>query len=126
MYKISEDLAEETGIHIGDGSMNIYSGVYCYTLACHHIDDREYMDGYIVNLYERLYGLKPKPRMWSKGAYGFRIHNEQIVRFKREILKLPYGKKKEIIIPDQILMKMKLQKAFLRGFIDTDGSVNTF
>ena len=44
MYKINEDLAEETGIHIGDGSMNIYNGVHAYTIACHHIDDRRYMD----------------------------------------------------------------------------------
>ncbi len=39
-YKINEDLAEETGIHAGDGSMNIYSGISSYTLACHHIDDK--------------------------------------------------------------------------------------
>jgi hypothetical protein len=30
-FRIDEDLAEETGIHVGDGSMNIYNGVYTYT-----------------------------------------------------------------------------------------------
>jgi len=125
-YKINKDLAEETGIHIGDGSMNIYNGVYCYTLACHHVDDKEYIDQHIINLYEKIYGIKLSPKIWSKGAYGFRIHNKNIVKFKKEVLKLPYGKKSNIIIPQQILEKEDLKKSFLKGFIDTDGGVNTF
>ena len=125
-YKINKDLAEETGIHIGDGSMNIYSGVYSYTLACHHIDDKEYMDYHLIPLYERIYGVKPKGREWSKGTYGFRIHNRNIVEFKRDVLGLPMGKKDNINIPSQILEEKNLRKAFLRGFVDTDGGINTF
>ncbi len=125
-YKINKDLAEETGIHVGDGSMNIYSGVYSYTLACHHIDDKEYMDNYIITLYEKIYGIQPKGRAWSKGTYGFRIHNKQIIEFKKDILGLPMGKKDKINIPSQILEKQSFRKDFLRGFIDTDGGINTF
>ena len=73
--------------------MNIYNGVYSYTLACHHIDDKEYMNNYLIPLYERIYGIKPKGRIWSQGTYGFRIHNRQIIEFKRDILGLPMGKK---------------------------------
>ena len=123
---IDENIAEETGIHVGDGSMNIYNGVYCYTLACHHKDDKEYMEKYVVPLYEKVYSLKVKPRIWSKGAYGFRIHNRRLVEFKRDILNLPLGKKDNITIPSIILQKQRLKKAFLRGFIDTDGSIDTF
>jgi len=79
---MDEKIAEETGIHVGDGSMNIYSGVYYYTLACHHIDDKEFMDQYVISLYEKLYGVILHPRNWSKVTYGFRIHNKEIIEFK--------------------------------------------
>ncbi len=125
-YKINEDLAEETGIHVGDGSMNIYKGTYAYTLACHYIDDKEYIDKHIIPLYQKVYAIKPKARMWSKGAYGFRIFNQSILEFKRDVLNLPLGKKEKIEIPAIILKKDNLKKAFLRGFVDTDGSINTF
>ena len=125
-YKINEDLAEETGIHTGDGSMNIYNGTHSYTLACHHIDDRAYMDHHLVPLYKRVYGVIPKTRNWSKGTYGFRIHNRGIVEFKRNTLFLPMGKKFDIDIPNQFMKGPCLIKAFLRGFVDTDGSINTY
>jgi hypothetical protein len=95
-------------------------------LACHHIDDKKYIDDYVVPLYEKIYGIKPKARLWSKGAYGFRIHSKDIVEFKKDILRLPTGSKQGISIPEQILEKQNLKKAFLRGFISTDGSINTF
>ena len=125
-FKINEKLAEETGIHVGDGSMNIYNGIYAYTLACHHIDDKEYMTNYVIPLYNELYNIFPKLKPWSKGTIGFRIHNKEIVDFKNKILGLPLGKKMDITIPQQILDDVNLQKAFLRGFVSTDGSINTF
>ena len=123
---MNEELAEETGIHVGDGSMNIYNGVSCYTLACHHIDDREYIDSFVVPLFKRVYGILPKARNRSKGAYGFRIHNSKIVDFKNKQLCLPLGKKSLIEVPESIRYCPRLFKAFLRGFVDTDGGINTF
>ncbi len=84
------------------------------------------MDNFLIPLYEKIYGIRPKGRLWSKGTYGFRIHNKNIVAFKRDVLGLPMGKKDKIQIPTQILKKDKLKKAFLRGFVDTDGGINTF
>jgi len=125
MYEMNEDIAEETGMHVGDGSMNIYRGVYCYTLACHHIDDKEFMDNHVIPLYKKIYDVKIHPRIWSKGTYGFRIHNKELVEFKHS-LGLPLGKKTNISIPEIILTNDFLLKAFIRGFMATDGSVNTF
>ena len=71
-YKIGCDLAEETGIHVGDGSINIYNGNFCYTVACHKEDDKNYVDNYILPLIKRIYHKSPKARIWSKGTYGFR------------------------------------------------------
>ncbi len=124
--QINKKLAEETGIHVGDGSMNIYNKSHCYTLACHHIDDKEYIDKYIVQLYNKIYNIKVKPKIWSQGSYGFRIHNKEIINFKHKILSLPLGKKTDIVIPKIIFENNKLSLAFIRGFYDTDGSINTF
>jgi intein/homing endonuclease len=126
VYAVTAELAEEIGIHVGDGSMNIYNEMSCYTLACHAIDDREYMDKHVIPLYERLYSVKIKPRMWSHGAYGFRLYNRAVLEFKHEYLGLPLGSKNSIQIPTCIRSDEQLMKAFLRGFVSTDGSVNTF
>ena len=49
--KITEDLAEESGLHIGDGSMGLYNnGNYLmgvYSLRWHIKDDREHYDKFI-------------------------------------------------------------------------------
>jgi len=123
-YIIDGDLAEETGIHVGDGSMNIYKGnKHYYTVACHHIDDKEYIDKTVLPLIKKVYGKTPKPRIWTKGAYGFRICSIDIIKFKNEILNLPLGKKKDISTPDAIRNNKKLMKRYIRGLFDTDGSL---
>jgi hypothetical protein len=125
-YACNEELAEETGIHIGDGSMNVYRGHNgpCYTVACHHIDDKEYVDSVILPLIKSVYGASPKPRAWSRGTYGFRIRSAKIIRFKHDVLGLPLGKKTDITIPDCIAQNPRLMKACIRGIADTDGSIN--
>ncbi|MGV8169704.1 MAG: LAGLIDADG family homing endonuclease [Candidatus Nanoarchaeia archaeon] len=126
LFVLNEKIAEEIGIHAGDGSMNIYGKTYAYTLACHHLDDKEFMDNYVIPLYEKIYGLKIKPKIWSKGAYGFRVSCKEMIKFKHEILGLPLGSKETITIPKQILDNKQFTTAFLRGFFSTDGSINSF
>jgi intein/homing endonuclease len=124
MVRFSEALAEETGIHVGDGSMNIYSGNRSfYTVACHYKDDKEYLDTIVLPLINKVYGKTPKPRNWSQGTYGFRICSKSIISFKHDILGLPLGKKSNIEIPRFIRQRRKLMRAFLRGLFDTDGCV---
>ncbi|HJX05906.1 MAG TPA: LAGLIDADG family homing endonuclease [Candidatus Nanoarchaeia archaeon] len=123
-YFVNEDLAEETGIHAGDGSMNVYkNNGSLYTVACHKDDDREYMDNVILPLIKKIYGKTPKPRNWSQGTYGFRICSKSIIEFKNQTLGLPLGKKDNIRIPEIIYNDKKLILPFLRGLFDTDGSV---
>jgi len=121
MFKIDGDLAEETGIHIGDGSMNIYTNGACYTVACHEINEKEYIKNHVAKLVEKIYGIKPNLRKWSEGAYGFRIHSQKVVDFKHKDLNLPLGKKINIKIPERIYENPKLLKRCLRGLFDTDG-----
>ena len=122
MFIVDEDLAEETGIHVGDGSMNIYANNRAYyTVACHHIDDKEYLDTVVLPLVKRIYEKSPKPRLWSQGTWGFRICSLELVLFKHNILELPLGKKHGIVIPTRIHNNRKLMIAFIRGLFDTDG-----
>jgi len=124
MYKIDKYLAEETGVHIGDGSLNIYKNNNpCYTVACHKKDDKEYMDTFLLPLIKRVYKKEPKPRYWSRGTYGFRIRSMKILQFKHNTLGLPLGKKKDIIIPSIIRTNNYLMKFLIRGLFDTDGSI---
>ena len=125
MYVISEALAEEAGIHTGDGSMNVYplpNGPY-YTVACHHIEDKAYMDNIVLPLIRQIYGKTPKPRFWSQGTYGFRMRSWEIIQFKHQTLGFPLGKKERIRIPQIFRNDKKLMYAFLRGLFDTDGCV---
>jgi len=123
-YKLNKELAEETGIHIGDGSMNIYKGNQClYTVACHWKDDKEYIDDHVLKLVKNIYGKTPKPREWSKGTYGFRICSKNIICFKNKELGLPLGKKIGIDVPISIKKNDILMRYLIRGLFDTDGSL---
>lgn len=82
--KLTLQLAEETGIHIGDGSMGIYSSKGIYSLAGHPIDDRDYFDRHIVPLYKRLYNAEVHIREWSR-ARGFQICSNELIEYKSKL-----------------------------------------
>jgi len=122
--KITPDLAEETGWHIGDGSMNIYSNKGFYQLRGHIEDDKQHYITRIAPIFKRLYGLKLNLReMHSTRVFGFQIWNNELIKFKQK-MGLPLGKKFDISIPKIFLKEKKLKLAVLRGIFDTDGSIN--
>lgn len=117
-------LAEEIGLHIGDGSMNFYKGKGLYQLRGHITDDRVHYDTRISFLYESLFGIKISLRkMPSTGVYGFQIWNNDLAKYKHSILGLPLGKKYHINIPKKIMADKTLAKSFLCGYFDTDGGL---
>lgn len=113
------NLAEEFGIHIGDGSMNLYKNKGLTSIA---IDprDKDYMN-FIKGLYKKLYNVDVKLRTWSR-AYGFQLSSTELVEFKNKF-GLPLGKKENIKIPEWIKKNKQFQKACLRGIFDTDGTL---
>lgn len=126
--KVTIDLAEETGLHIGDGSMNFYKNNCClrglYSLRGHLIDDREHYDRFIKSLYISLYDLKLNLReMPMTGVYGFQKWSNDLVNFKHKFLGLPLGKKINIKIPKCLLKDINLSRSVVRGIFDTDGMV---
>jgi len=125
--EITGELAEETGWHIGDGSMNYYNnkgytkGIY--QLRGHIEDDKEHYENVIKPIFKLLYGLDISLReMPSTRVYGFQIWDDKLVEFKKK-LGLPLGKKFDVSIPQIFLTKDEFKIAVVRGIFDTDGCV---
>ena len=126
--KLTEDLSEEIGLHIGDGSMNFYKNKDklkgCYQLRGHIEDDKDHYNDVIKPLYEQVYSFTPSLRnMKSTGVYGFQLWSDGIVNFKNKIIGLPLGNKLNISIPSIFYNKTNLLISLIRGIFDTDGCV---
>ena len=119
---MTKEIAEEVGIHIGDGSMNIYKNIPTYTVACNSVSDREFITNTVASLIRKIYKIEPKPKNWSKGSFGFRIYSKKLVEFKT-VIGLPLGKKTNIAMPNLILGNKEFALACIRGIFDTDGYV---
>jgi|SRR3989338_761536 len=124
---INEELAEETGWHIGDGSMNYYKNggkrKGLYQLRGHIEDDKPHYIQRIKPLFKKLYGIDISLReMPSTRVFGFQIWNNNLVKFKQH-LGIKIGPKLKIRIPQIFLTDKKLKVAIIRGIFDTDGCV---
>ena len=121
----SEELAEFIGILAGDGYINFDNQKYSYIIeiAGNKILDKDYLEKYIKKLIRSLFNLECKiyykknenttcVRLLSKGLFQYLVS----LGFKT-------GKKEQIGIPNWILNDNKLMCAFIKGLIDTDGSL---
>lgn len=126
--EMTEELAEETGIHIGDGNLSIYSDKlgkgFRYGISGDLLNEIIYHEGYIAPLIKNIYGLNPSIiRREDKNSIETFCKSKAIVEFKSKILKLPIGTKKEIKIPLKILKNEEFQKRCIVGIIDTDFNI---
>jgi len=76
--KYTEFLAEEVGLHLGDGTMNFYpvrgNMKGSYSLRGHILDDREHYETRIKKLYKTIFNLNLSLReMKSTGFLGFKF-----------------------------------------------------
>lgn len=122
--RVSPELAEETGIHIGDGYMGIFEkhGVYKWNIAGHLHEDKLYLTHYVIQLEKSLYGLNPTYIHYDKHLMDLTYVPKTVVLFK-SLLGLPVGKKEGIDIPKIFIKNDDLTKHCLRGIVDTDGYV---
>jgi len=129
--KMSEDLAEETGIHIGDGNIHILTEKngfksYQYSISGNLRDEEIYHKEHIKNLIKKIYNLEPSIlERQNKNNIDSRCKSKAIVQFKHKILGLPVGKKRDIKIPKVILENNKFAKRCVVGIIDTDFSITS-
>lgn len=116
------DLAEETGLHLGDGSMNFYNGKGLYQLRGHIEDDKPHYALIIKPLYKKLFNIDLSLRdMPSTGVHGFQIWNDELVNYKHKVLGLPLGPKHDFLVPTVIAENDEFSRSFIRGYFDTDG-----
>jgi len=120
--KISPEIAEICGIHVGDGYLRNdgkrreldISGSY---------DEKEYYDNHMIPLFNKVFNLNLKGRFFPhRNTYGFVIRDVKVIEFMHEKLGFPYGGKSlKVQVPKFISKDNLLIKSFLRGYFDTDG-----
>ena len=125
MGEIQEDIsaAELCGALIGDGW--IQSNEKNLFLAGDLIEDKNYYDSKVIQLFKNLYiNVVPKNFPYWK-VYGISIHSKELIK-KFLDLGIPKGKKcLTAQVPCWILKsEVNVKSAFIRGLFDTDGGVS--
>ncbi len=125
--KISCELAEFIGWHIGDGCISITKRYSEYTLTGDITEEHQFYKEIIVptfnNLFKNILNKEIKLKQYkSNKVCGIYIFNKDFVKYLQEKLGLQSGKKINVNTPEVI--QTKDQKiCFLRGLFDTDGSI---
>lgn len=121
-HKVTEDLAENVGMHISDGSMH---GTYEITYSGHAIDDFPYLLFRFIPLIRKLWGTSRIGYKFVSGqqTLKIRINSKQLFLFKHNILGLPYGKKETITIPKYFVNNKQITRTLIRSLFDGDGSI---
>src|SRR3989338_6120845 len=121
--EITAELAEETGIHIGDGNIfvNKKLGYYRVFFAGNLSNELPYYD-YIQSLLKKNYNIDVKTFKYEKkNSCHIRFKSKMIVDFKNKILDLPMGPKTQrLTIPNIIKKDNFLLSRCIRGIFDTD------
>ena len=119
--KLTEELAEDIGLHVGDGSLYSH-GKETYEFSYSgNIAEKEYMH-YIIKLKKKLYNINKIRKYVYGNEFRVTFNSLAIATFYSNIIGLPIGKKNEIDVPG-IIKNCKDKQiiiAFLRGLIDTD------
>lgn len=120
--RITPQLAEEIGMHLGDGFLSRQSNIY--RLKGSYLDEREFYQDFVRPLYKEIFNLEVEVRDY-RTSYGFEIASKALWTFKTKVLKIPAGRKTTIRVPEVIKVKnQEVLAGFLRGYFDTDGCLS--
>lgn len=118
-----EAQAEICGIHAGDGWLSSYNNEVGYGTS---LQERQYFD-YVFNLYRETFDLfcyRILERDKRYNTIELRIQSKNLQQQFRS-WGFPRGPKNlKLIVPPFIRKHPELQRCFLRGLVDTDGSVH--
>jgi len=126
---ISEELAEDIGIQIGDGFIGYWrngkeKGSFKIQVYGNITEDEHYLTNFVKPLKEKLYGIKVYSNKNSiAGTFFITIYSKNLLYFYKN-LGFPIGPKINIKIPKFIFSDKKLEIACLRGLMDTDGTLS--
>ncbi len=117
---LSEELAEFTGIVMGDGGLTKSQLV----ITLNYIDDLEYSK-FVVKFIKKLFNVTPsKYKRFNSKVFVICISRVELVRFCAKIgLKIGNKIRQQIDIPHWIKTNSKFKIACMRGLIDTDGCI---
>ncbi len=123
---LTKELAEETGIHVGDGSLYMSKKgtdtKYVYNISGGY-DDELYFQEFVIPLIYRLYHIHPLIYKPKKGkSIELRYQSKALAHFKKS-LGLPVGKKDFIETP-KFILSSPFRLDFIRGLFDTDGCLS--
>lgn len=121
-----ELLAYETGVHIGDGSLQIIEGgTHSSRYFGHSEDDWIFYSEIMPRIVKKLYNkeVKPTKRKDAKTC-TLSICSMAVTTFKQNIVGLPAGNKNKMLeIPKTIKKDEKNLSSLVRGIADTDFSL---
>lgn len=122
--ELSELLAYETGVHIGDGSLHITKGgTHSVRFYGHGEDDWIFVSEILPKIIKQLYNKEVKARKCSdSNKCVLNVCSKSIATFKQNI-GLSVGKKKMTDLPDFVKQDRNLLTSCIRGIADTDFSL---
>jgi len=123
---LEPDLAYETGIHVGDGCLSCYGRKnYEICFTGHLINDLRFYKEILLPLLKKLFGVEPILKsVNSRNSCRIKFSSKKLFLFKNKILHLPIGDKNKMLsIPEFIFLNSSNMLSFVRGIIDTDGSI---
>lgn len=119
------NLAYETGMHIGDGCMQITLSKHDYRVTYWgSYEEFDYYDKVLKDILLRLYNLTNimVRKVSTERTIYLRICSKQLVLFKRDVLELPCGNKSLLkALPSFVKTSDILLKQCISGLFDTDG-----
>jgi hypothetical protein len=127
--EMTESLAENIGIMIGDGHIGLYKNKrgaeYPIIVSGNAKTDKHYLSEYVKKLNSNLYNLDFPVSVVGKNKTEIRLKicSKGLVYFYSEIIGLPINKKDNLSIPKCLWTKDEHLAACLRGIFDTDGSL---
>jgi intein/homing endonuclease len=120
------ELAEFIGVLLGDGNSYWSQRHHIWQIRITgHRDEEEYFKQYLVPLCERLFHITPKVYFHKKTkAIILAINSKNLSKYLEKI-GFPPGNKveRQACGPTWVFSNKEYMKAYLRGLIDTDGSI---
>lgn len=121
--RLTEELAEDIGIHIGDGSLHYCNSAKSSTqiVLSSNVQELDYLD-YVIALKKRLYNLNKFSIRENNNERDLVFHSIAIATFYNSVFNIPIGKKTYIGIPEIIKKSgnKKIIASCIRGIVDTD------
>lgn len=120
--KLTPELAEEIGMHLGDGFLS--NQRYDFRLKGNQHTEKEYYKEYIAPLYKKLFNIEVILKDFIS-SYGFEISSRAIWEFKTKVIGIQSGRKDCISLPEILKVNdQEILASLVRGLFDTDGCIS--